>query len=53
MLIKSFSMKRFWKLAALIVVAAVPLILLAKKRGDEKGLVPESGDEPDLYGQEL
>jgi len=24
-------MKRFWKLAALIVVAAIPLILLAKK----------------------
>jgi hypothetical protein len=53
MLINSFSKKRFWKVAALVVFAAIPLILLAKKRGDEKGLVPESGDESDLYEQEL
>jgi hypothetical protein len=41
---------KFWKLAAIIVLAAIPLLLVSKK---EKGLRPVSGDPDDIFEQEL
>jgi hypothetical protein len=46
-------MKKFWKVVALVALAAIPLIILGKKKADEKGLVPESGDESDIFEREL
>jgi hypothetical protein len=46
-------MKKLWKVAAFVALAAIPLIILGKKTTDEKGLVPESGDESDIFDQEL
>jgi hypothetical protein len=39
--------------AALVALAAIPLILLGRKKADEKGLVPVSGDESDIFEREL
>jgi len=44
---------KFWKLAAIVALATIPLLLLGKKRADEKGLQPESGDQNDIFEQEL
>ena len=46
-------MNKLWKVAALVELAAIPLILLGKKKADEKGIVPESGDESDIFEREL
>jgi hypothetical protein len=46
-------MKKFWKVAALVALAAIPLIILGKKKADEKGVVPVSGDESDIFEREL
>jgi hypothetical protein len=46
-------MNRLWKVAALVALAAIPLILLGRKKADEKGLVPVSGDESDIFEREL
>ena len=46
-------MNRLWKVAALVALAAIPLILLGRKKADEKGLVPVSGDESDIIEREL
>jgi len=46
-------MNKIWKVAALVALAAIPLILLGKKKADEKGIVPESGDESDIFEREL
>lgn len=46
-------MNKFWKVVALVAIAAIPLIILGKKKADEKGVVPESGDESDIFEQEL
>ncbi len=46
-------MNKLWKVAALVALAAIPLILLGKKKADEKGIVPESGDESDIFEREL
>jgi hypothetical protein len=46
-------MKNFWKVAALVALAAIPLIILGKKKEDERGVVPESGDSSDIFEREL
>jgi hypothetical protein len=46
-------MNKLWKVAALVALAAIPLILLGRKKADEKGIVPESGDESDIFDREL
>ncbi len=46
-------MKNIWKVAALVALAAIPLILLGRKKADEKGVVPESGDDSDIFEREL
>lgn len=42
---------KFWKVAALVAVVAVPLILLAKKKDEDQ--LPVAGDPDDIFGQEL
>ena len=46
-------MNKFWKVVALVAIAVIPLIILGKKKADEKGVVPESGDESDIFEREL
>jgi len=46
-------MNKLWKVAALLALAAIPLILLGRKKADEKGIVPVSGDESDIFEREL
>ncbi|HUI64632.1 MAG TPA: hypothetical protein VL126_07315 [Bacteroidota bacterium] len=46
-------MKNFWKVAALVAIAAIPIIILGKKKKGEKGLVPEPGEEGDIFEREL
>ena len=46
-------MKKFWKVAALVALAAIPLIILGKKKADERGIVPESGEDSDIFDREL
>jgi hypothetical protein len=46
-------MKKFWKVAAIVAIAAIPLIILGKKKVDAKGVVPESGDESNIFDREL
>ena len=41
---------KYWKVAAIIALAAIPLLLMSKK---EKGLRPVSGDHDDIFEQEL
>jgi hypothetical protein len=53
MAIKVLSMTTFWKAATLVVLVAVPIVLLAKIKADEKGLVPERGDDSDIFDSEL
>ncbi|MGA9119296.1 MAG: hypothetical protein WB699_08005 [Bacteroidota bacterium] len=53
MLFKIFSVSNFWKIGALVTLAAIPLILLARKKTIEQGAVPEVGDESDIYGHEF
>jgi hypothetical protein len=53
MVIRILFMKKFWKLTAFVAIAAIPLIILRKKKADERGVVPESGDVSDIFDQEL
>jgi len=46
-------MNKFWKVAALVAIAAIPLIILGRKKADEKSIVPESGDESDIFERDL
>jgi hypothetical protein len=46
-------MNRFWKVAVLVALVAVPLILMGKKRPADKELIPESGDSSDIFDGEL
>ena len=46
-------MSKFWKVVALVAIAAIPLVMLGKKKPVEKGLVPESGDSTDIFEREL
>lgn len=50
---KILSTKKFWKVAAVVALVAIPVIVLAKLKTDEKGLVPESGDGSDIFEWEL
>ena len=53
MMMRILLMKKFWTVAAFVAIAAIPLIILGTKKADERGLVPESGDESDIFDQEL
>lgn len=53
MAVEMLSMSRIWKVVALISLAAIPLIILAKKQTGDNGLVPESGDDSDIFELEL
>jgi hypothetical protein len=41
---------KYWRVAAIIALAAIPLLLMSKK---EKGLRPISGDPDNIFEQEL
>lgn len=41
---------KYWKFAAIIALAAIPLLLMSKK---EKGLRPVIGDPDNIFEQEL
>jgi hypothetical protein len=44
---------KFWKVAALIALATIPLLIIGKKKAQEQGLQPEAGDQNDIFEQEL
>ena len=46
-------MKNLWKVAALVALAAIPLILLGRKKVDEKTVVPQAGDDSNIFEREL
>jgi hypothetical protein len=46
-------MNKFWKVAALVALAAIPLIIMGKKKPVEKEFLPESGDSSDIFDSEL
>lgn len=46
-------MRKFWKVAAIVALAAIPLIIMGKKKGAGKQYLPESGDEGDIFDLEL
>ena len=46
-------MKKFWKVAAIVALAAIPLIIMGKKKPAERQYVPESGDDSDIFDREL
>jgi len=50
---EEYAMNRFWKVAALVALAAIPLILIGKKKVADKEFVPESGDSSDIFEREL
>ena len=41
---------KFWKVAALIALATIPILLIEKKK---RGAKPESGDPDDIFDREL
>jgi hypothetical protein len=49
MVIKLLTTTKFWQLAVLVTVAAIPIILLAGKHADNSRYIPESGDDSDLF----
>ncbi len=45
---------KFWKVAAILAIAAIPILIMSKKKVDqEKGVQPESGDLNDIFDREL
>jgi hypothetical protein len=48
MLFKILTMKKFWQLAVLVTIAAIPIILLAGKHSDSSPCTPGAGDEPEI-----
>ena len=50
---KILSLNNFWKFGAIVSLAAIPVFLLSRKKMIEKGVVPESGDESDIFSREL
>ena len=44
---------KFWKLATIIALATIPLLILGKKKIQDRGLQPESGDINDIFEREL
>ncbi len=53
MVMRILKMKKFWKVAAFVALAAIPIIILGKMKADERGLIPESGDQSDIFDQEF
>lgn len=47
------GMKKFWKVAAIVALAAIPLIIIGKKKPVDIRYIPESGDESDIFDREL
>ena len=47
------SMYRIWRALALVSLAAIPLILLARKQSGDGGAVPEAGDDSNIFEREL
>ena len=44
---------KFWKVAALIALATIPLLIIGRKKIQEQGIQPEAGDQNDIFEQEL
>jgi len=44
---------KFWKVAALVALATIPLLILGKKRIQDQGVQPQAGDPNDIFEQEL
>ena len=44
---------KFWKIAALVALATIPLLILGRKKAQEKELQPEVGDSSNIFEQEL
>ena len=53
MIRKILSLNNFWKFGAIVSLAAIPVFLLSRKKMIEKGVVPEAGDEWDIFSREL
>jgi hypothetical protein len=47
------SRKRFWQAAALIALAAIPLVVLARKSPVNDFAVPQAGDDRDIFERDL
>jgi hypothetical protein len=47
------SMKKFWKVAAIVAVAAIPIIILGRRKTDEKALISGLEDDSDIFDREL
>ena len=47
------SMYKVWRALALVSLAAIPLILLAKKQPGDGSAVPEAGDDTNIFEREL
>ncbi len=45
--------KRFWQAAALIALAAIPLVALARKTPASDYGVPQAGDDTDIFERDL
>jgi hypothetical protein len=45
--------KKFWKIMVFVSLAAISLIALAKSKPDVKGVIPEAGDDSNIFEQEL
>jgi hypothetical protein len=46
-------MSKFWKVAVLVALAAIPLIIMGKKKPADTEYIPESGDSSDIFDREL
>jgi len=44
---------KLWKIAALLALATIPLLIIGKKRAQERGFQPEVGDSSNIFEQEL
>ncbi len=44
---------KFWKVAALLVLATIPLLIISKKKFQERSLEPEAGDSGNIFEHEL
>ena len=52
MLLRILTMKKFWQLAAIMTLAAIPILVYATKQSDEKQYHPHAGDDPDIFDQD-
>ena len=52
MLFRLLTTKKFWQLAAIVTLAAIPILVYATKQQEVKEYHPRAGDEPDIFDQE-